>query len=80
MVNGFGTQTLEAIAIAGPDLQVRMLQAFGLKSTLITDGSNPIDLLETAEGLICVIQPYKNFLYFLFFIKNQKIDEYNDYL
>jgi major vault protein len=49
MVNGIGTQTLEAIAIAGPDLQVRMLQAFGLKSTLITDGSNPINILETAQ-------------------------------
>jgi major vault protein len=65
MVNAIGTQTLQAIAIAGPDLQVRMLQALGLKSTLITDGSNPINLLETAQGLIGGLQPYKK----------QKIDE-----
>jgi major vault protein len=55
MVNAIGTQILQAIAIAGSDLQVRMLQALGLKSTLITDSSNPINLLETAQGL----QPYK---------------------
>ena len=29
-----------------------MLQSLGLKSTLITDGSNPINLFTTAHGLI----------------------------
>ena len=29
-----------------------MLQALGLKSTLITDGSTPLNLFNTAQGLI----------------------------
>lgn len=29
-----------------------MLQALGMKSTLITDGSTPINLFTTANGLI----------------------------
>ena len=33
-------------------LQVKMLQALGLKSTLITDGSSPINLFTTANGLL----------------------------
>ena len=32
--------------------QVKMLQALGLKSTLITDGTTPINLFNTAQGLI----------------------------
>jgi hypothetical protein len=30
MVNALGTQTLQAIPTAGPDLEVRRLQALGL--------------------------------------------------
>lgn len=33
-------------------VQVKMLQALGLKSTLITDGSSPINLFTTASGLL----------------------------
>lgn len=33
-----------------------MLQALGLRSTLITDGSNPINLFNTAHGLVGSIQ------------------------
>ena len=32
--------------------QVKMLQGLGLKSTLITDGSSPINLFNTAHGLL----------------------------
>lgn len=52
MVDAIGSSTLQAIATAGPDLQVRMLQALGMKSTVITDGSTPINLFSTAQGLI----------------------------
>jgi major vault protein len=52
MVAAIGPQTLQAIATAGPDMQVRMLQALGMKSTLITDGKSPINLFTTATGLI----------------------------
>jgi len=34
------------------DCQVKMLQALGMKSTLITDGSSPINLFTTATGLV----------------------------
>lgn len=33
-------------------LQVKLLQSLGLKSTLITDGSTPINLFSTALGLL----------------------------
>lgn len=52
MVNVIGADTLAAIATAGPEMQVKMLKALGLKSTLITDGSSPINLFNTASGLI----------------------------
>jgi len=33
-------------------MQVKLLKSLGLKSTLITDGSSPINLFNTAQGLI----------------------------
>lgn len=59
MVASIGSNTLLAMATAGPDLQVRMLQGLGLKSTLITDGSSPINLFTTASGLIGGLVPSK---------------------
>jgi len=56
MVEAIGAQTLKDMATAGPDLQLKMLQALGLQSTLITDGSNPINLFNTANGLIGAIK------------------------
>ncbi|XP_041633609.1 major vault protein [Cheilinus undulatus] len=52
MVQSLGSETLKEMARAGPELQVKMLQALGLKSTLITDGSSPINLFTTANGLL----------------------------
>ncbi|XP_077413483.1 major vault protein isoform X2 [Vanacampus margaritifer] len=52
LVTSLGSDTLADIARAGPELQVKMLQALGLKSTLITDGSSPINLFTTANGLL----------------------------
>lgn len=52
MVESIGAETLRDMATAGPNLQLKMLEALGLKSTLITDGSNPINLFNTANGLI----------------------------
>jgi len=40
-----------------PSPQVKMLQALGLKSTLITDGSSPINLFNTAHGLVGSMAP-----------------------
>ncbi|XP_060071634.1 major vault protein-like [Ylistrum balloti] len=52
MVNVIGAKTISAIATSGPETQVKMLKALGLKSTLITDGSSPVNLFNTASGLI----------------------------
>ncbi|XP_069102265.1 major vault protein-like [Argopecten irradians] len=57
MVNVIGADTLSAIATSGPETQVKMLKALGLQSTLITDGSSPINLFNTASGLIGGMAP-----------------------
>ena len=51
-VAAIGSETLKAMAQAGPEMQARLLQALGLQSVLITDGRNPINLFNTAQGLI----------------------------
>ncbi|HAX78665.1 MAG TPA: colicin uptake protein [Cyanobacteria bacterium UBA11372] len=55
-VAAIGSETLKAIAQAGPEMQAKLLQALGLQSVLITDGRNPINLFSTAQGLINPIQ------------------------
>jgi major vault protein len=57
MVDAIGAQTLKDMATAGPELQLKMLQALGLQSTLITDGTNPINLFNTANGLVGALAP-----------------------
>jgi major vault protein len=52
MVDCLGSDTIQAIATGPQDHQVRMLQSLGLSSTLITDGRTPINLLNTANGLL----------------------------
>jgi len=52
MVDAIGTETIRSIASGPQDHQVKMLQALGLKSTLITDGKNPVNLFNTAQGLL----------------------------
>ena len=60
MVDAIGAGTLKDMATAGPELQLKMLQALGLQSTLITDGNNPINLFNTANGLIGALSPKKS--------------------
>ncbi|XP_076153724.1 major vault protein [Alosa pseudoharengus] len=52
LVQALGADTLTEMARAGPELQVKLLQSLGLQSTLITDGSCPINLFSTANGLL----------------------------
>jgi major vault protein len=59
MVEAIGAQTLKDMATAGPELQLKMLQALGLQSTLITDGTNPINLFNTANGLVGALSQKK---------------------
>ncbi|CAF4084263.1 unnamed protein product [Rotaria sp. Silwood2] len=51
-VAAIGSQTIQAMATSGPDNQVKLLQALGIKSILITDGHSPINLFNTAVDLI----------------------------
>merc|ERR1711953_1577105 len=57
MVEALGAPTIEAMASAGNNHQIKMLQSLGLTSTLITDGRNPINLLQTASGFVPSSQP-----------------------
>jgi major vault protein len=51
-VAAIGSETIQAIAIAGPTLQAKLLEGLGLKSVLITDGHSPVNLFGAAEGLL----------------------------
>lgn len=51
-IDALGSDTIRAIASAGPETQVRLLQSLGLQSVLFTDGRSPINLFDTASGLI----------------------------
>jgi len=51
-IAAIGQDTLSSIARAGPEMQATLLAGLGLKSVLITDGSSPINLFNTAHGLI----------------------------
>jgi len=52
MVEAIGKKTLVSLARAGPDSQAKILGGLGVKSLLITDGKNPINLFNTAQGMI----------------------------
>jgi len=52
VVLALGADTIQSIAQAGPEMQAKLLQGLGLKSVLISDGNSPINLFNTAHGLI----------------------------
>lgn len=52
MVEAIGPDTISALSTAGAENNLKMLNALGLSTALITDGSTPINLLNTAYGLI----------------------------
>jgi len=51
-VECIGASTIQAIATAGQDTQVKLLQALGLQSMLVTDGHSPINLMGFGQGLL----------------------------
>ena len=55
-IASIGADTIAAIARAGPEMQASLLSGLGLQSLLITDGSSPINLFNTAQGLIATKQ------------------------
>lgn len=52
IVKAIGPDTIQAIALAGPEMQSKLLAGLGLKSVLLTDGNSPINLFNAAGGLI----------------------------
>jgi len=52
IVASIGSETIQAMAEAGPSMQAKLLQGLGLQSFLITDGNSPINLFNTATGLL----------------------------
>ncbi|XP_066577817.1 major vault protein isoform X2 [Amia ocellicauda] len=56
MMDSIGAETVRDIARSGPELQVKLLQSLGLQSTLITDGSSPVNLFTAASGLLGTLQ------------------------
>uniref|UniRef100_A0A3Q1CKH6 Major vault protein n=1 Tax=Amphiprion ocellaris TaxID=80972 RepID=A0A3Q1CKH6_AMPOC len=73
LMESLGSDTLKEIARAGPELQLKMLQALGLKSTLITDGSSPINLFTTANGLLGALPAQASKMCFIIGKKLQKL-------
>jgi len=51
-VDAIGRDTILAMAQAGPEMQAKLLAGLGLKGYLVTDGSSPINLFNTANGLL----------------------------
>jgi len=52
MIAAIGPQTIVAMSKAGPEYQVELLKGLGLQGFIMTDGNNPINLFNTASGLI----------------------------
>jgi major vault protein len=52
MVTAITPEALVQMARAGPEMQAQLLAGLGIQSTLITDGSTPINLFTTAQGLV----------------------------
>jgi major vault protein len=51
-VDAIGAKTIADIARAGPEMQAKLLSGLGLKGFLVTDGNSPINLFNTANGLL----------------------------
>jgi major vault protein len=51
VMSSIGPDTVAQIAKAGPEMQAKLLAGLGLQGYLVTDGTNPINLFNTANGL-----------------------------
>lgn len=52
IVASIGPETIKAIARSGPETQAKLLKGLGLKGFIISDGKNPINLFNTATGML----------------------------
>jgi len=51
-IESLSREALVQLASAGPRMQAKLLESLGIQSTLSTDGKSPINLFNTAHGLI----------------------------
>ncbi len=51
-IEALGKETLVEMAKAGPETQAKLLKGLGLKGYMIIDSKNPINLFNTAQGMI----------------------------
>jgi major vault protein len=51
-VDCLGRETLVALSKAGPELQAEILNSLGLKGYMIMDSNNPINLFQSANGIM----------------------------
>jgi major vault protein len=54
-IESLGKDTLIAMAKAGPEAQAKLLKGLGLKGYMIIDSKNPINLFNTAQGMIASV-------------------------
>ena len=47
-----GQETIIAMARAGPENQAKLLKGLGLEGFMIMDGKNPVNLFNTANGMV----------------------------
>lgn len=52
IVTAIGPETIKSIARSGPETQAKLLKGLGLKGFIISDGKNPINLFNTANGML----------------------------
>jgi len=52
IIEAIGRDTLVEISKSGPEAKTKMLKGLGLKGFLVTDGKNPINLFNTANGML----------------------------
>jgi major vault protein len=55
MVETLGRDTLVEMARAGPESQANILKSLGIKSMIVTDGKNPLNIFNTANGMMGVL-------------------------
>eukprot|EP00300_Choanocystis_sp_HF-7_P007154 c15120_g1_i2.p1 GENE.c15120_g1_i2~~c15120_g1_i2.p1 ORF type:complete len:874 (+),score=214.08 c15120_g1_i2:37-2622(+) len=51
-VDAIGSDTIAAMARAGPETQSKLLQGLGIKSMLVTDGNSPVNLFSLSNGIL----------------------------
>lgn len=59
-ITALGQETLVEMAKAGPETQAKLLKGLGLKGYMIIDAKNPINLFNTAQGMINAPIPPQN--------------------